>query len=103
MRLSLKLMLAAALVLAASPSADAQLLKELQKKAESTIRQQGNRTVDRAVNDGAKAVDNAVRNGNQQKQARGMAFRSAFEEIIGKIYSEGGAHGKVRNFFNIPR
>lgn len=43
------------------------------------------------------------RNGNSQKQQRGYAFRSAFEEIIAKVISEGGAKGKAQNFFNIPR
>lgn len=53
------------------------------------------------------------RNGNQQKQNRGMAFRQAFEETISKIISMGGKSGYetavatgdgsgVKNFFNIP-
>ena len=42
------------------------------------------------------------RNGNPQKQNRGYAFRSAFEEILGKILSEGGANGAVSKFYNIP-
>ena len=43
------------------------------------------------------------RNGNSQKQQRGYAFRSAFEETINKVISEGGAKGRSQNFFNIPR
>ena len=51
------------------------------------------------------------RNGNPQKQQRGMAFRNAFEEMLSKLADEGGVNGlnedgtrKVyRNFFNIPR
>lgn len=42
------------------------------------------------------------RNGNPQKQNRGYAFRTAFEEVLGKIIAEGGKDGKVTNFFNIP-
>lgn len=50
------------------------------------------------------------RNGNPQKQNRGMAYRSAFEEILSKISGEGGENGIdengnqiiYRNFFNIP-
>lgn len=51
------------------------------------------------------------RNGNPQKQQRGMAYRSSFDEILSKIRNEGGAAGldangnpiKFRNFRNIPR
>lgn len=51
------------------------------------------------------------RNGNPQKQNRGMAFRSAFEEVIAQILGEGGAAGvnedgtsvQFKNFRNIPR
>jgi len=51
------------------------------------------------------------RNGNPQKQQRGLAFRSSFEEMINKVAAEGGAAGfnddgtvKRRRFFiNIPR
>ena len=51
------------------------------------------------------------RNGNPQKQQRGMAYRNAFEEIVSQILSDGGANGlnadgtqKVyRKFINIPR
>jgi len=43
------------------------------------------------------------RNGNPQRQNRGYPFRSAFEEVEAKIIAQGGAHGRVRNFFNIPR
>ena len=50
------------------------------------------------------------RNGNPQKQQRGMAFRASFEEIISQILSEGGLAGlnedgsskQYRNFINIP-
>lgn len=51
------------------------------------------------------------RNGNPQKQQRGMAFRYAFEEVLAKISDQGGADGlnpdgttkQYRNFINIPR
>lgn len=51
------------------------------------------------------------RNGNPQKQQRGMAYRSSFDEILSKIRNEGGAAGidsdgnliQYRNFRNIPR
>ena len=51
------------------------------------------------------------RNGNPQKQQRGMAFRAAFEEILRKIADEGGADGlnedgsrkQYKHFINIPR
>ena len=51
------------------------------------------------------------RNGNPQKQQRGMAYRSSFDEILSKIRNEGGEAGldengnpiKFRNFRNIPR
>jgi uncharacterized protein YecA (UPF0149 family) len=51
------------------------------------------------------------RNGNPQKQQRGLYFRSAFEEIVSQILSEGGADGlnedgtnkQYKNFINIPR
>ena len=50
------------------------------------------------------------RNGNPQKQQRGMAFRSAFEEVLSKIADEGGASGlnedgtqkRYKKFINIP-
>lgn len=50
------------------------------------------------------------RNGNPQKQQRGMVYRSAFDEMIAKITDEGGASGVnedgsrkvVKNFYNIP-
>jgi len=42
------------------------------------------------------------RNGNTNKQNRGLAFRSSFDEIIAKVIAQGGKNGKVRNFFNIP-
>lgn len=43
------------------------------------------------------------RNGNAQKQQRGYAFRTAFEEVLNKVLSSGGPSGKVRNFINIPQ
>lgn len=51
------------------------------------------------------------RNGNPQKQQRGMAYRSSFDEILSKIRNEGGEAGldengnpiQYRNFRNIPR
>ena len=51
------------------------------------------------------------RNGNPQKQQRGIPFRNAFEEILSQIRGEGGADGmnedgtrKLYKFFrNIPR
>ena len=50
------------------------------------------------------------RNGNPQKQQRGLYFRSAFEEILARIAGEGGANGmnedgtlkKYNKFRNIP-
>ena len=50
------------------------------------------------------------RNGNPQKQQRGMAFRYSFEEALAKISDEGGASGlnedgtniQYRKFRNIP-
>lgn len=42
------------------------------------------------------------RNGNPQKQNRGVPFQSAFYDVLGKITDEGGNKGKVKNFFNIP-
>lgn len=51
------------------------------------------------------------RNGNPQKQNRGLAFKSAFEEVLAKIVGEGGAAGlnddgtqkRYNKFINIPR
>lgn len=51
------------------------------------------------------------RNGNPQKQQRGMAYRSAFYEVVARISDEGGENGvnadgtrKLFKFFrNIPR
>lgn len=43
------------------------------------------------------------RNGNPQKQNRGIPFRNAFDEIIGKIMDEGGINGRRTRFFNIPK
>ena len=51
------------------------------------------------------------RNGNPQKQQRGMQFRYSFEELLNKISSMGGKNGldengnpiKHKSFRNIPR
>jgi len=51
------------------------------------------------------------RNGNPQKQNRGMAYRAAFEEMLSKLADMGGKNGlnedgsvkKYKNFYNIPR
>lgn len=51
------------------------------------------------------------RNGNPQKQNRGMAYRAAFEEMLAKLADMGGKGGlnedgsmkRYRNFINIPR
>lgn len=50
------------------------------------------------------------RNGNPQKQQRGMAYRNSFEEIRAKILDEGGSAGvdengntiQYKKFRNIP-
>jgi hypothetical protein len=50
------------------------------------------------------------RNGNPQKQQRGLYFRSSFEEVLAKIADEGGAAGLnedgtqiiYKKFRNIP-
>lgn len=51
------------------------------------------------------------RNGNPQKQNRGMAYRAAFEDMLNKISGMGGKDGlnedgslkKYKNFINIPK
>lgn len=51
------------------------------------------------------------RNGNPQKQQRGMAYRASFEEVLSGIAGNGGAEGlnadgsmkRYKNFINIPR
>jgi hypothetical protein len=51
------------------------------------------------------------RNGNPQKQQRGMAFRSSFDEILMRVASTGGIDGmnedgtakRYNKFKNIPR
>lgn len=43
------------------------------------------------------------RNGNSQKQQRGYQYRTAFEDMLGRIRASGGAGGVVRKFYNIPR
>lgn len=43
------------------------------------------------------------RNGNPQRQQRGLAYKTAFEEILAKIRSEGGKNaGGSRQFYHIP-
>jgi hypothetical protein len=39
-----------------------------------------------------------LRNGNPQRQSRGMQFRAAFEETIAKFLRNGGLSGKQNNF-----
>ena len=43
------------------------------------------------------------RNGNPQKQQRGLYFLRAFQEVLNRILAMGGKNGTVKNFFNIPR
>jgi hypothetical protein len=51
------------------------------------------------------------RNGNPQKQNRGMAFRASFESILASVADGGGKNGinedgsqkRYRKFINIPR
>jgi hypothetical protein len=47
------------------------------------------------------------RNGNPQKQQRGMLFRESFLEAVARIADEGGkkgmTEGLAKNFYNIPR
>lgn len=46
------------------------------------------------------------RNGNPQKQQRGIPFRNAFEEMLAQAQeqnSSDGTGGRVRYFINIPR
>ena len=40
------------------------------------------------------------RNGNPQKQQRGMAFRESFAGMIATVRGEKG--GRLKNFYNIP-
>lgn len=42
------------------------------------------------------------RNGNPQKQERGLPFRAAFMDVLSKITAANGKNGPVKNFFNIP-
>jgi hypothetical protein len=50
------------------------------------------------------------RNGNPQKQNRGMAYRYSFEQMLSQVADEGGMAGlnedgsrkRYRNFINIP-
>ncbi len=41
------------------------------------------------------------RNGNPQKQQRGMIFAQSLEEMVARLYAEGGAKGKRDRFINI--
>lgn len=43
------------------------------------------------------------RNGNPQKQQRGYAFRSAFEDIRTKLTENTADGSRVEHFINIPR
>jgi len=43
------------------------------------------------------------RNGNPQKQQRGIPFRNAFDEFLATIRDEGKSSGGTRQFINIPR
>ena len=51
------------------------------------------------------------RNGNPQKQQRGLAFKSSFDQMLSRLADAGGKAGlnddgsrkRYRNFFNIPR
>lgn len=51
------------------------------------------------------------RNGNPQKQNRGMAYRASFEAMLASLADAGGKNGmnedgslkRYRNFINIPR
>ena len=42
------------------------------------------------------------RNGNPQKQNRGLPFRSAFEDMLASAAAE-GINGRVTHFINLPR
>lgn len=42
------------------------------------------------------------RNGNPQKQQRGLYFLNAFEDLISRITASGGKNGPTRHFFNVP-
>ncbi len=81
MKHAIKLMLAAALVLAAGPVANAQLLRELQRKAERAAQQRVDqattRAVDNAFNGASNAANNAVNNAaNNSRQAPETATRT---------------------------
>lgn len=43
------------------------------------------------------------RNGNPNKQQRGLQFRASAEEIKAKVLSSGGINGKADTFHNIPK
>lgn len=43
------------------------------------------------------------RNGNPQKQNRGLPFRQSSDEILAKVMNEGGSTGNHKKFINIPR
>ena len=42
-----------------------------------------------------------LRNGNPQRQARGMQYRAAYEETIARLMREGKLQGKQKNFTGI--
>lgn len=42
------------------------------------------------------------RNGNSQKQQRGYAFKSSFDEVLRQVTAQGGAQGRASHFINIP-
>ena len=41
------------------------------------------------------------RNGNPQKQQRGLYFKAAFEDALSRVYLEGGEKGKRTRFINV--
>lgn len=43
------------------------------------------------------------RNGNPQKQSRGISFMQAFQDTLTRMISENGERGKITRFFNIPK
>lgn len=51
------------------------------------------------------------RNGNPQKQQRGLAYRQSFEDLLSRLSDGGGKNGfnddgsikRYRNFINIPK
>jgi len=41
------------------------------------------------------------RNGNPQKQQRGLYFKAAFDDALSRVYLEGGEKGKRTRFINV--